>query len=94
MRIDERDADRILEAHQPPADQGAVRPRAGPGDVQVVAARLEREAGGAVVGDPGAELAVLAPEGAVIAAFAAEGEGAGSVVMFAQPTPSAALRIV
>ena len=59
------------------ADQRAVRPRAGAGDVQVVAAGRERELRVRRVGHLAAEAAVLALEGAVGGALAAEGERSG-----------------
>jgi hypothetical protein len=70
-RVDIGDADRVLQAHQPPADQRPVGPRAGPRDVQVVAAALGREAAGPVGRDPVAEHALLALERAVVVGFAA-----------------------
>jgi hypothetical protein len=40
-RVDHRRGDRVLEAEQPPDDHGPVRPRAGQGHDQAVAARLD-----------------------------------------------------
>ena len=66
--VHDGDRDRRLETLETPEDQRAVGPGTGMGDVQVIAARLRREAafargaGAAVGGDPVAELGILADE--------------------------------
>src|SRR5262249_58910504 len=57
-----RGGDRALELLERAVDQGAVRPRAGMRDVEMVARRLRLEAGGAVRRDAVAEAAVGALE--------------------------------
>ena len=52
------DADRAVELFERTKDLRAVRPRAGVGDVEVIAAGLRRKAGGAVGGDAVAEHAI------------------------------------
>lgn len=56
----DRVADVVLEPLQLPRDQGPVRPGAGVGDVEVVAALLGRELGAGLIGDPVTEGAGLA----------------------------------
>ncbi len=60
--VDDRQADDVLEALEHPPDDRAVRPRAGPRDVEVVAPGDGGIRGRAVVGDPVAERARLAVE--------------------------------
>lgn len=63
--IDHRQADRVLQLQQAPCDLGPVRPRAGGGDIEVVAAGFGGEARAGVVADEVAELVLLAGELAV-----------------------------
>ena len=63
-RVGERQPDDPLQAQQPAHDQRAVRPGIGQRGVQLIPARLSREAAGAVPGDPARERRLLAQESA------------------------------
>ena len=60
--IDDREPDDVLQALEPAHDERPARPRAGEGDVQVVAPRLGRERRGTVGAHPFPEDALLADE--------------------------------
>src|SRR5213078_3849082 len=60
--VDERDPDRFLEALEVADDHRALRPRACPPDVEVIAPGLGPEARGAVGRHPVGEAALLAHE--------------------------------
>src|SRR5690606_35818944 len=68
VMVDDRDGDHVFEPLEGARDQRAVRPRAGIGDVEVIAAWLGGKAartsrsGRAVGGHPVAKARILAPE--------------------------------
>ena len=66
-------AEHVLEAEQPPHDDRAVGPRAGPGDDQPVAVRLDRPAVPAVRGDPVLDVVGVAGEVVLDVAVLAHG---------------------
>src|SRR5690606_34383503 len=61
-RTGQPEGDDVLQAEQPPHDDGAVRPRAGAGRDQPVATRLHRVPVRAVTGDPGGDVVGVAGE--------------------------------
>src|SRR5690606_36118049 len=61
-RTGQPEGDDVLQAEQPPHDDGAVLPRAGAGRDQPVATRLHRVPVRAVTGDPGGDVVGVAGE--------------------------------